>query len=186
MITIVSGLPRSGTSMLMQTLQAGGMPVLTDQERQPDADNPLGYLEYAPVKRLAEDASWLSQAEGKAIKVIAQLLQYLPTEHDYRVIFMERSMDAVLASQAAMLQRLGKAGASLASKQLSRVFQTQVEQAKTALGQRDRTTMLCLHYDKVLAAPQTMAGQVDCFLGMGLDRAAMATAVDPSLWNQGR
>ncbi len=110
MIVIVSGLPRSGTSLMMQMLQAGGMPLLIDDHRPADADNPNGYWEYEPVKRLQQDNSWVHQAEGKAVKVVSALLQYLPPPYTYKIIFMQRPMPEVLASQAVMLERRGAQG----------------------------------------------------------------------------
>jgi len=109
-ITVVSGLPRSGTSMMMQMLGAGGLAVLTDGKRGADADNPRGYYEYEAVKSLGQDASWLASAGGKAVKIVSALLIHLPDGFDYRVIFMRRPIAEVLASQRAMLDRLGHAG----------------------------------------------------------------------------
>ena len=108
MIVVVSGLPRSGTSLMMQMLQAGGMPLLIDDLRPADTDNPNGYWEYEPVKRLQQDNSWIPQAEGKAVKVVSALLQYLPPQHTYKIIFMQRPMQEVLASQTVMLERRGE------------------------------------------------------------------------------
>src|SRR5262249_58261695 len=107
MIVIVSGLPRSGTSLMMQMLQAGGMPLLTDALRPADADNPNGYWEYEPVKRLQQDNSWIPKAEGKAVKVVSALLPYLPPQHTYKIIFMQRPLQEVMASQTVMLERRG-------------------------------------------------------------------------------
>jgi hypothetical protein len=113
-IVVVSGLPRSGTSMMMQMLEAGGLPILTDGERVADADNPRGYYEYAPAKRLMTDRTWLPAADGKAVKIVAQLLPYLPpAPHRFRVIFMKRDLGEVLASQQVMLANLNKTGARL-------------------------------------------------------------------------
>src|SRR5579872_1312474 len=106
-VTIVSGLPRSGTSMMLRMLAAGGLPILTDGVRTPDEDNPHGYLEWEGVKSLARDASWVASARGKGVKVIYYWLRDLPRDCRYRVIFMRRDLDEVLASQAAMLERRG-------------------------------------------------------------------------------
>src|SRR5262247_1316470 len=108
MIVVVSGLPRSGTLLMMQMLQVGGMSLLTDALRSVDADNPNGYWEYEPVKRLQQDNSWIPKAEGKAVKVISALLQYLPPQHTYKIIFMQRPMQEVLVSQTVMLERRGE------------------------------------------------------------------------------
>src|SRR5262249_56905877 len=107
MIVVVSGLPRSGTSLMMQMLQVGGMPLLIDDLRPPDADNPNGYWEYEPVKCLQQDNFWIPKAEGKAVKVISALLQYLPPQHTYKIIFMQRPLPEILASQTVMLERRG-------------------------------------------------------------------------------
>src|SRR5947207_7639439 len=107
MITIVSGLPRSGTSLMMQMLGAGGMTLLTDFERKADADNPRGYCEWEPAKLLPKQPNRIDEAEGKAVKVISQLLLSLPRGRTYKLIFMERPLPEVLASQDEMLKRRG-------------------------------------------------------------------------------
>jgi len=109
MITIVSGLPRSGTSLMMQMLAAGGMPVLSDGERQADVDNPRGYLEWERIKQLPQDPACIAEAEGKVVKVISRLLLSIPAGHEYRVIFMQRPLPEVLASQETMLLHRGTA-----------------------------------------------------------------------------
>jgi hypothetical protein len=108
-IVVVSGLPRSGTSMMMKMLEAGGIPVLTDYEREADEDNPKGYFEFERVKNLKDgDDAWLPQAKGKVVKVIAALLTDLPSSYEYEVIFMRRAMPEILASQRQMLIRRGE------------------------------------------------------------------------------
>src|SRR5580704_4926692 len=111
MITIVSGLPRSGTSLMMQMLTAGGMPILSDGERKPDTDNPRGYLEWERIKQLPKDPGCIAEAEGKVVKVISLLLLSLPEGHEYRVIFMQRPLAEVLASQDVMMRNRGTANA---------------------------------------------------------------------------
>src|SRR5690348_9725375 len=107
-ITIVSGLPRSGTSLMMQMLDKGGLEVVTDNIRIADRDNPRGYYEFEKVKTIKRDTSWLPQTRGKAFKMISQLLYDLPSSEKYRIIFMERDMDEMLVSQEKMLERLGR------------------------------------------------------------------------------
>src|SRR5271156_5202866 len=109
MITIVSGLPRSGTSLMMQMLDAGGLPVLSDGVRKPDADNPKGYLEWEGFKQLRKDPSLIAQAEGKVVKVISEFILSMPAGHDYRIVFMQRPLPEVLKSQDEMLRRRGNA-----------------------------------------------------------------------------
>ena len=130
-IVVVSGLPRSGTSMMMQMLEAGGIAPLTDVERTADGDNPKGYYEYEPAKRLMTDRTWLPEADGKAVKVIAQLLPYLPPKpHQFRVIFMERDLGEVAASQARMLENLDKQGARLPEDKLKHAYAQQIAALK--------------------------------------------------------
>src|ERR1700733_6156368 len=123
MITIVSGLPRSGTSLMMQMLDAGGLPVLADGERKPDPDNPKGYLEWERIKQLPKDPSVIAEAEGKAVKVISQLILSLPAGHEYRILFMQRPLPEVLKSQDEMLRRRGNVEQTGASSALEEAFQ---------------------------------------------------------------
>src|SRR5947209_18564630 len=110
-IVIVSGLPRSGTSLMMQMLEAGGLEVVTDGIRAADTDNPRGYYEFERVKKIKTDAAWLPGARGKAVKMVSQLLYDLPAGEAYRILFMDRDLDEVLASQEKMLARLGRSAA---------------------------------------------------------------------------
>src|SRR5438445_11951713 len=133
MITIVSGLPRSGTSLMMQMLTAGGMPVLTDGERQADTDNPRGYFEWERIKLLPQQPECIAEAEGKAVKVISQLLFALPDGRDYRVIFLQRPLPEVVASQAEMIRRRGTTGAALPATALHAGLSDQLTQVKSYL-----------------------------------------------------
>ena len=182
MITIVSGLPRSGTSMMMQLLAAGGMSLLADEARAADTDNPKGYCEYEPVKRLRADSGWLAEAEGKAVKVIAQLLAYLPEGHEYKVVFMHRELDEVLRSQATMLERQGKSGAALSRDQLKKVFSNQLAQVKTFLEQQEAVQTLDIDYAKMVQMPEAYFEQLIDFLDVSLDIEKMKTVIDPGLY----
>ena len=146
MIVIVSGLPRSGTSLMMQMLQAGGMPLLVDDQRPADADNPNGYWEYAPVKRLQQDNTWMPQAEGKAVKVVSALLQYLPRPHTYKIIFMHRPMQEVLASQAVMLQRRGEPGGKADDQTLATIFGQHLDRTERWLAMQQHMAVLSVNY----------------------------------------
>jgi len=183
-IAVVSGLPRAGTSLLMQMLAAGGIPALTDQVRQADADNPRGYWEFEPVKQTAKDPSWLADAPGKVVKMVFRLLYDLPADRQYRVVFTERKLDEVLASQRAMLKRQGKQGAALSDAQLARVFATQVEQCLAWLARQPNFALLKVNYNELVRNPQPYAEQLDEFLGPGLDVAAMVAVVEPALYRQ--
>ena len=183
LITVVSGLPRSGTSMLMQMLDAAGHPCLTDGVRRADADNPRGYFEYEKVKRLRRDCSWIPEAKGKAVKIIVQLIPFLPSEFSYRIIFIERDISEVLASQRKMLQRQGKSGGNLSDVQLRQIFERQVLEVKQMLVQRDIPT-LDMAYSDALQYPMKIAEKIQAFLGENLDVNAMAAVIDPNLYRQ--
>ena len=104
-ITIVSGLPRSGTSMMMRMLEAGGMEVVTDNIRKANGDNPHGYFEFEKVKKIKEDSSWLDETFGKVFKMVSMLLYELPSDKNYKIIFMKRNMKEIMASQRIMLKK---------------------------------------------------------------------------------
>lgn len=125
MITVVSGLPRSGTSLMMQILEASGYEILTDGLRKADENNLNGYYEYEHVKSLAKDNSWMAEAEGKAVKIIAQLLPYLPEGFEYRIFYMERNLDEIVSSQSRMLGRLNKKVSPTDNNVLKSVFEKQ-------------------------------------------------------------
>jgi hypothetical protein len=183
-ITIVTGLPRSGTSMMMQMLAAGGMPVLTDGARPADTDNPRGYLEFEPAKRTARDAGWVAAAAGKAVKLVHLLLPDLPAGYQYRVLFMHRDMEEVLASQRAMLERLGRRGAELSPQRLAAAFSEQLRRVGDWIARQPHVSALDVEYHRVIESPSTEARRVNQFLGGSLDETKMAAAVDPSLYRR--
>lgn len=183
-VTIVSGLPRSGTSMMMQMLAAGGLAVLTDQLRASDEDNLKGYLEFEPVKSTNRDASWVSEAVGKAVKVVYMLLKDLPPEHQYRVIFMRRDLGEVVGSQQAMLARRGEPGAQLAKHEMAAIFARQLEKTDEWLQLQPNFQVLDVGYREVVRDPRGEGQHVCKFLALPLDIDAMAAAVDPALYRQ--
>jgi predicted AlkP superfamily phosphohydrolase/phosphomutase/tetratricopeptide (TPR) repeat protein len=184
-IIVVSGLPRSGTSMMMQMLAAGGMPVLFDEARPPDADNPRGYFEFDGAKKLNSDNSWMPKARGRAVKLVAQLLPSLPLTESYRIIFMERPLGEVLDSQDAMLARTGRNQGTRSSRRLASAYSEQVGNVRTVLrAHAERVKVLAVRYHAALNDPVRTAAEVNEFLGGSLDEAAMAKAVDPALRRQ--
>lgn len=188
-IVIVSGLPRSGTSMMMQMLAAGGLPVLTDQRRTADENNPRGYFELEAAKRLASDKAWLTEANGKAVKVVVQLLTQLPLDHRYRIVFMERPLKEVVASQAEMLSRGSEQGNGLRKPtdpaRLALTYQRQVNDVRRILAQcSERFSVLSVSYHDALADASAMASRVNRFFGSSLNQDAMAAAIDPLLRHQ--
>jgi hypothetical protein len=182
MITIVSGLPRSGTSLMMQMLVAGGMPALSDGERQADTDNPRGYLEWERIKQLPNDPACLVEAEGKVVKVISRLLLSLPAGHEYRIIFMQRPLAEVLASQSQMLGRRGtyKEGANPAI--ISAAFEKHLREVYAWLAGKPFVKALRLPYHEVLSRPKDVGQQLAEFLGIPLNVETMAQQVDASLY----
>jgi hypothetical protein len=181
MITVVSGLPRSGTSLMMQMLAAGGLPALTDGVRVSDEDNPRGYFEYEPVKALRSDSSWMPHAEGKAVKVVHLLLTTLPPGFEYRVILMQRPLEQVLASQAVMLSRHGKPPREELHPQMRAAFEAQLAQVVRFLAAQPNFSCLTVPFEGLFREPLRHAGAIQDFLGRPLDTAAMAAAVDASL-----
>ena len=182
-LIVVTGLPRSGTSMFMQMLVAGGMDAMTDGLREPDEDNPRGYLEFEPVKNLLHDAKWLEQGRGKAIKIVAPLLGALPPGLPCRVILVERDFEEVLDSQERMLARRKQPIASTPERRrmLKDEYTRTMDRVKAALARRPVTRLLVVEHRSAIADPAAMAGRVNEFLGGGLDIAKMAKAIDPGL-----
>lgn len=184
-ITIVSGLPRSGTSVMMQMLDAGGLPALTDGQRAADTDNPRGYYEFEAVKRTKKDPSWLAGAGEKVVKLVHLLLLDLPLDGSvhYRIVMMRREIDEVLASQAKMLSRLGRGGASLPAEQLKTVFAQQMTRVRAHLAAHpERFEVLEVSYNDLVTDPSRTAAQLNQFLGGTLDEQKMIAAVDPGLY----
>ena len=185
-ITIVSGLPRSGTSMMMRMLEAGGIPVVVDNIRTADQDNPAGYYEFEPVKQTSKDDSWLESAGGKAVKMVYRLLYDLPTNYKYRVLFMRRKLEEVLASQQKMLQRNGKADAAIGDEQMAHLFRSQLQKFEAWLPQQPAFTMLEVSYNDLLRDPDPIVQEINNFLGGSLDTDAMVQVVDPALYRNRR
>lgn len=183
-VTVVSGLPRSGTSMLMRMLERGGIAALTDGERKADDDNPRGYYELEAVKRLPADAGWLSAAGGRAVKVVSALLDKLPDTFSYRVLFLERDLGEVLASQRRMLERRGEPTDRVSDAAMAAMFRRHLDQVLAKAQARAAMRVLLVEHAQVLAGPAAAAERIDAFVGGGLDRVAMAAAVDPLLWRQ--
>lgn len=183
-VVVVAGLPRSGTSMLMQLLAAADIPILTDNLRAPDDDNPRGYLEFEPATHLATDASWIPQSRGKAVKLALQLVQHLPPGQSYRVILIDRDIREVLASQTKMLTRLGRQGANLTNDALAMQYHRQKEDLRRWLGKHPEVALLPLTYDAVLSSPEQVAREIAAFLARDFNPATAAAAVQPSLRRQ--
>jgi len=180
-ITIVSGLPRSGTSMMMKMLVAGGMDALTDDERLADEDNPGGYFELQKVKEVGDDTSWLDDAKGRAVKMISRLLYSLPVGGGYKVIFMERNLSEVAASQRKMLERMGKEATEPDDVTIA-LYVKHLAEVRELLAARPDMDVLYVSYNDTMTDPLTTADAVNSFLGGGLDVVKMTSVLDNSLY----
>jgi hypothetical protein len=186
-IVVVSGLPRSGTSMMMKMLDAGGLQPVTDELRKADVDNPKGYYEFERVKKLrAGDAEWLDEARGKVVKVISALLEYLPATHSYRVIFVQRNMQEVLASQKKMLAHRGEDPAASDDEAMARMFENHLQKVYQWLEEQPNFSVLYVDYNQLLGEPAPWAEKISGFLGGALDVERMAEVVDPALYRNRR
>lgn len=184
-ITIVSGLPRSGTSMMMKMLEAGGLVPIVDRIRVADEDNPKGYYEFERVKQLSKgDVAWLAQAQGKVVKVIAALLPRLPSGYTYRIIFMQRAMPEILASQRQMLIRRGEDPDKVGDAHMAKLFEMHLRKVDAWIGSRPNIARLDINYNELLKDPQPHVAQIHQFLGGTLNIDKMAQVVDFSLHRQ--
>jgi len=180
-IVVVSGLPRSGTSMMMQMLDKGGMDIFTDGVRTPDENNPKGYYEHELVKSLARNKTWMKDAKGQAVKVISHLLFELPANYRYRIIFMERDLDEVLKSQHHMLVRDGKAKVDAMNLRVVNAFKQNLERVKEWAPRQQNMEILFVSHRNLINNPKEELKKVNAFLGGTLDIEAMAAVVDKSL-----
>lgn len=169
---------------MMQMLDAGGLPALTDHVRSTDQDNPKGYYELEAVKRTGRDPSWLDGAAGHVVKMVHLLLYDLPPTRSYRVVFMKRTLGEVVRSQTVMLSRRGTAGASLSPEQLVRAYEGQLAKAESWLADQANFDVHYVSYNELVAEPQDSVHAINGFLGGGLDTGAMLAAVDPTLYRQ--
>lgn len=182
-IVVVSGLPRSGTSMMMAMLEAGGMAVLVDRARAADLDNPNGYFEFAPVKKIAIDQAWLASAGGKAVKIVSPLLQRAPATFSYKIIFMHRALPEVLASQQRMLRRRGEEALYDVAK-MSELYKKHLLGIKEWLASQPHMEVLDVDYSDTLSNPMDTALRVSALLHRSLNLEAMTDRVDSSLYRQ--
>ena len=179
-ITIVSGLPRSGTSMMMSMLKKGGMEVLTDKIRKADEDNPRGYFEFEKVKKIKEDSSWLEKTRGKVFKMVSMLLYELPSLYKYKIIFMKRNMDEMLASQRKMLEREGKGGN--ADDEIGELFAKHLKHITGWLELRPNISTLYINYRDIIDDPHMQAKILNQFLDNRLNVEKMIAVIDKSLY----
>jgi LPS sulfotransferase NodH len=181
-VILVSGLPRSGTSMMMKMLASGGIEIYTDNVRQADEDNPQGYYEVEKVKKLQEDAAWLHHVRGRAVKIVSSLLYYVPFSLPYKVVFMRRDMEEILLSQQKMLERSGQSADQEANNMLAQKFETHLQKIITWIDAQRHIDCLYVDYKKIVEDPVSYAQKIQEFLGQPLNIEAMVSAVNPSLY----
>ncbi len=182
-VTVVSGLPRSGTSMMMKMLEAGGIPPLTDKVRTADNDNPKGYYEFERVKQMDKgDTAWMADAQGKTVKVISQLLKFMPAEYEYKVIFMRRNMSEILASQKKMLINRGEDPDVAPDEEISALFEKHLNSVMDWMATQPNVSVLYVHYSDMLANPAPQVAQINEFLGGQMNIRPMGEVVDPNLY----
>ncbi|MCB9831725.1 MAG: sulfotransferase family protein [Planctomycetes bacterium] len=183
-ITLVSGLPRSGTSLMMRMLHVGGLPVLSDGEREADEDNLGGYFELEAVKITEADASWVGEARGKVVKVIHHFLEFLPPDRRYRVLFMRRRLEEIIASQRQMLIRRGSGEGGPSDREMTVILRQELLRVMHWLKDRPNFAVLYVDYNELMSDPTATIASLQGFLGPGLDYARMAEVVDPTHYRQ--
>ncbi len=186
-IYIVSGLPRTGTSMMMKMLAAGGVEVVTDSIRESDIDNPRGYYEYEKVKTIKEDKSWLKDLPGKAVKMVSKLLYELPKDYQYKIIFMERDLQEVLASQKKMLRRKGKKQPAVDEDTMQKYYENHLAKIHNWLSNQGNMDVLRVNYNKLMENPYNYQSEFDKFYANNIDVEKMFNIIDQNLYrNQNR
>ncbi|HSB10699.1 MAG TPA: sulfotransferase [Blastocatellia bacterium] len=185
-ITIVSGLPRSGTSMMMKMLEAGGLEPLTDNIRAADDDNPKGYFEFERVKQIEHDRGWLEDARGRVVKLISALLKHLPDGYTYKVVFMRRNMQEILDSQRQMMIRRGEPTDTVPDDKMAAMFEKHLAQVESWLSSQSNIETIYVSYNEVIADSRSQAERINSFLGRSLDVDDMVGVVDRALYRQQR
>ncbi len=181
-INIVSGLPRSGTSMMMQMLKAGGMQIIHDNIRKPDIDNPGGYYEYEKVKTLKRNSSWLEETCGKVFKMVSMLLFNLPDDKKYRIVFMKRNMEEILDSQRKMLNRLGRKSANIEIDKMGTLYEVHLKKVDNWVKTKDHISILYINYNDIVVNPDWQLDILNKFMDNSLDTEKMLRVIDRSLY----
>ena len=183
-VILVSGLPRSGTSMLMQMLEKGGMPIVTDKIRKPDEGNPKGYHEFERIKELDKttDKNWLKNYLGQVIKTISFLLQDLPLDLNYKVLFVRRNIEEVLRSQNKMLEHSGVGGTLVPDEKMRQNYELHLKKVYYRLSHTPNFQVLYLDYSAIIKDALAEAKRINTFLGGGLKVETMASAVESGLY----
>jgi LPS sulfotransferase NodH len=182
-VTVVSGVPRSGTSLMMSMLVAGGLSALKDDVRAADEDNPRGYYELEAVKRLKDDPTWVAGAVGRVVKVVHVHVRNLPVAGlAYRVVLMKRDLGEVLRSQKKMLARRGQPGGNLTDERIAALYAKQLADLESWMATQPAFSFLVADYNRLLKDPRPVVAEINRFLGGGLDESAMLAQIDPGLY----
>lgn len=186
-LVVVSGLPRSGTSMMMKMLEAGGIPPLQDNIRTADEDNPKGYYEFERVKKLPDDTAWMPEAVGKAVKIIALLLTKLPLKgYRYKVLFMRRDIEEIMKSQKQMLIRRGESPDKISDEEMITTYNRHLSEVLSFLEANSCFTVFFVNYNDLMRDPEDWVPRIAAFLGKEMDVEAMKAVVDPNLYRNRR
>jgi hypothetical protein len=186
-LVVVSGLPRSGTSMMMKMLEAGGIPPLQDNIRMADEDNPKGYYEFERVKKLPNDTAWMPEAVGKAVKIIALLLTKLPLKgYRYKVLFMRRDIEEIMKSQKQMLIRRGESPDKISDEEMITTYNRHLSEVLSFLEANSCFTVFFVNYNDLMRDPEDWVPRIAAFLGKEMDVEAMKAVVDPNLYRNRR
>ncbi|MBO4553387.1 sulfotransferase [bacterium] len=186
-LVVVSGLPRSGTSMMMKMLEAGGIPPLQDNIRTADEDNPKGYYEFERVKKLPNDTAWMPEAVGKAVKIIALLLTKLPLKgYRYKVLFMRRDIEEIMKSQKQMLIRRGESTDKISDEEMITTYNRHLSEVLNFLEANSCFTVFFVNYNDLMRDPEDWVPRIAAFLGKEMDTEAMKAVVDPKLYRNRR
>jgi len=184
-VVIVSGLPRSGTSMMMKMLEASGQAILTDNLREADANNPKGYYEFERVKNMKDgDLAWMSEAIGKVVKIVTGLIMFLPSSYNYKIIFMRRDLNEILSSQKKMLGRLGKEDDNIPDDKMAKVYEEHLKEVRGWLIRQPNIETLYVNYNSMVKDPMEALNKINDFLGGGMDVSVMAAVVDKELYRE--
>ncbi len=181
-ITIVSGLPRSGTSMMMKILEAGGMEVVTDNIRKTDEDNIYGYYEYERVKKIKENNIWLKETRGKVLKIVSKLLYELPSNENYKIIFIKRKMNEILASQRKMLERMGKSTGGTSDGEMEMLFNKHLSKIAKYIEEKKYIDVIYINYNDFVKSPNVQIKTLNRFLNNKLNIEKAVKVVDKSLY----
>ena len=184
-VVIVSGLPRSGTSMMMKMLEAGGQAILTDNLRVADANNPKVYFEFERVKNMKDgDLAWMSEAVGKVVKIVTGLIMFLPSGYNYKIIFMRRDLNEILSSQKKMLGRLGKEDDNIPDDKMAKVYEEHLKEVRGWLIRQPNIETLYVNYNSMVKDPKEALNKINDFLGGGMDVSVMSAVVDKELYRE--